>query len=98
LNGAQFTLCYLPIFQYARLQPFLDQVDDSLVANPVFDEFDGISQKELADRLAVNISQVSRDESNEYHGISLDRAQRILDALGERLVTAVEERQASVAS
>ena len=44
----------------------------------------GISQKELADRLAVNVSQVSRDESNEYHGISLDRAQRILDALGER--------------
>jgi len=58
----------------------------------------GISQKELADRLAVNVSQVSRDESNEYHGISLDRAQRILDALGERLITAVQERQASVAS
>jgi len=57
----------------------------------------GISQKELADRLAVNVSQVSRDESNEYHGISLDRAQRILDALGERLITAVQERQASVA-
>ncbi len=58
----------------------------------------GISQKVLADRLGVNTSQISRDESNEYHGISLDRAQRILDALGERLITAVEERQASAAS
>jgi Cu/Ag efflux pump CusA len=57
----------------------------------------GISQKELANRLEVNVSQVSRDESNEYHGVSIDRAQRILDALGERLITAVQERQASVA-
>jgi Helix-turn-helix len=57
-----------------------------------------ISQKDLADRLRVNVSQISRDESNEYHGISLDRAQRILDALGERLITVVEERQACAVS
>lgn len=42
----------------------------------------GLSQKELADRLGVHESQVSRDERNEYHGITLDRASRILHALG----------------
>lgn len=41
----------------------------------------GISQRELAQRLEVNESQVSRDERNEYHGISVERASRILDAL-----------------
>lgn len=41
----------------------------------------GLSQQELAERLGVAPSQVSRDENNEYHGISVDRAQRILDAL-----------------
>jgi plasmid maintenance system antidote protein VapI len=42
----------------------------------------GLSQRELAKRLGVHESQVSRDERNEYHGISVERASRILDALG----------------
>jgi ribosome-binding protein aMBF1 (putative translation factor) len=42
----------------------------------------GLSQRELAERLDVNESQVSRDERNEYHGVTVDRASRILDALG----------------
>ena len=33
---------------------------------------------------------VSRDERNEYHGITVERARRVLDALGVRLVTRVE--------
>ena len=41
----------------------------------------GVTQRELAERLNVNESQVSRDEHNEYHGITVDRAQRILDVL-----------------
>lgn len=41
----------------------------------------GISQRELAERLGVHESQVSRDERNEYHGVTLDRANRILTAL-----------------
>lgn len=45
----------------------------------------GITQAELAKRLSVSESQVSRDERNEYHGITLERAQRILDALGEQV-------------
>ena len=45
----------------------------------------GMTQRELAERLGVHESQVSRDERNEYHGISVDRASRILDALGVQL-------------
>ena len=41
----------------------------------------GVSQRELAQRLDVHESQVSRDERNEYHGITVERAARILDAL-----------------
>src|SRR6266542_4057585 len=50
----------------------------------------GISQRELAKRLAVHESQVSRDERNEYFGITMDRAAKILDALDVRLHTKVE--------
>lgn len=49
----------------------------------------GVSQRELAKRLKVHESQVSRDERNEYFGITLDRAVRILDALNVRLHTRV---------
>jgi hypothetical protein len=41
----------------------------------------GISQRELARRLDVHESQVSRDERNEYFGITLERAAKILDVL-----------------
>jgi ribosome-binding protein aMBF1 (putative translation factor) len=50
----------------------------------------GISQRELARRLGVHESQVSRDERNEYFGITLERAVKVLDALNVRLRTTVE--------
>jgi ribosome-binding protein aMBF1 (putative translation factor) len=50
----------------------------------------GISQRDLAKRLNVHESQVSRDERNEYFGITLERAMKILDALDVRLHTKVE--------
>src|ERR1700680_1985129 len=50
----------------------------------------GISQRELAKRLSVHESQVSRDERNEYFGITLERAVKVLDALNVRLRTKVE--------
>lgn len=50
----------------------------------------GISQRELARRLDVHESQVSRDERNEYFGITLERAVKILEALNVRLKTTVE--------
>lgn len=49
----------------------------------------GLSQRELAERLEVNESQVSRDERNEYHGITLERAARILDVLQADVRTTV---------
>jgi hypothetical protein len=33
---------------------------------------------------------ISRDERNEYHGISVERAQRIVDALRGRITVSVE--------
>src|SRR5487761_2448743 len=50
----------------------------------------GVSQRELAKRLEVHESQVSRDERNEYFGITLERAVRVLDALDAHLRTKVE--------
>ena len=41
----------------------------------------GLSQRELAKRLDVHELQVSRDERNEYFGITLERAMKVLDAL-----------------
>jgi transcriptional regulator with XRE-family HTH domain len=49
----------------------------------------GISQREFARRLGVHETQVSRDERNEYFGITLERAAKILDALNVRLRTGV---------
>lgn len=37
---------------------------------------------EAYERLGVSPSQVSRDERNDYHGVSVERAQRVLEALG----------------
>jgi ribosome-binding protein aMBF1 (putative translation factor) len=50
----------------------------------------GISQRDLAERLGVHESQVSRDERNEYFSVKLERAVKILDALNVRLRTRVE--------
>ncbi len=51
----------------------------------------GLTQRELATRLEVDESQVSRDERNEYHGASIERAVRVLDAMGVQLVSEVKE-------
>ena len=49
----------------------------------------GLTQRDLAKRLGVDESQISRDERNEYHGITVERASRILDALGAKTMTTV---------
>ncbi len=51
----------------------------------------GMSQREFAAKLEVHESQVSRDERNEYHGITVERAIKILDILGVKLQTSVVE-------
>ena len=50
----------------------------------------GFSQRELAERLGVHESQVSRDERNEYHNITLERAARITEVLGIKVSSYVE--------
>ena len=45
----------------------------------------GLTQREFAKLLGVHETQVSRDERNEYHGVTVDRASRILDALDAEL-------------
>jgi predicted transcriptional regulator len=42
----------------------------------------GVTQRELAMRLGVHESQVSRDEKNNYHGVTLERASKVLAAIG----------------
>jgi len=51
----------------------------------------GWSLSQLADALDVSVQQVSRDEQNEYEGITTRRAQHILDALSVRFRLEVEE-------
>ncbi len=51
----------------------------------------GLTQRELAGLLGVHESQVSRDERNEYHGITVERASKILDAISVRMHSAFEQ-------
>lgn len=51
----------------------------------------GLTQRELAARLNVHDSQVSRDERNEYHGVTVERASRVLDAMGVELKSLFEQ-------
>ncbi|MCB0342652.1 MAG: helix-turn-helix transcriptional regulator [Pseudobdellovibrionaceae bacterium] len=59
----------------------------SLVALRIFK---GLKQKDLADRLGVSEAQVSRDERNEYHGASIERLQKVVEALNIKLTTEIE--------
>ena len=51
----------------------------------------GMTQRQLAELLEVHASQVSRDERNEYHGITVERASRILDTLKVQMKSRFEE-------
>lgn len=64
-----------------------------LIAARVFRK---VSQRDLAQRLGVHESQVSRDERNEYRSITVERANRILDVLGVELFS--EMRPSSAGS
>ena len=50
----------------------------------------GWTQKGLAEALGVSVAQVSRDEKNEYRGITIDRAQRLLEVMGLQFRMEVE--------
>lgn len=49
----------------------------------------GLKQKDLASLLGVKEAQVSRDERNEYHGASIEKVQKVLEALGVKLTTQI---------
>jgi len=51
----------------------------------------GLSQKEFAKELGVSEAQVSRDENNEYHGITVDKVQRILETFNVRFKAEIDE-------
>jgi DNA-binding XRE family transcriptional regulator len=53
----------------------------------------GLTQRQLAENLQVSETQVSRDERNEYHGITLERAAKILDAMGVKIKIGVELKE-----
>ncbi len=63
----------------------LHNLGKSLIAYRIYV---GLSQQELADRLGVSASQVSRDERNEYYGATLERIQEVMEAM--RMVAKTE--------
>ncbi|MEK4711651.1 helix-turn-helix domain-containing protein [Sporosarcina sp. FSL K6-5500] len=63
----------------------LHNLGKSLIAYRIYV---GLSQQELADRLGVSASQVSRDERNEYYGATLERVQEVMEAM--RMVAKTE--------
>jgi len=50
----------------------------------------GLTQKDLAEKLDVHETQVSRDERNEYRGITVERVTKILNSLGVEVVSKVK--------
>lgn len=50
----------------------------------------GLSQQDLAERLNVSPSQVSRDERNEYYGATIERIQSVMDAMDMRSITKID--------
>jgi DNA-directed RNA polymerase specialized sigma subunit len=83
------------VLEYEKLKrgqfdPFvnLNGLGRALIA---FRIYKGMSQKDLAEKLGVSEPQVSRDERNEYHGASIEKIQKVLDTLGIKLKSKIEE-------
>ncbi|WP_241156832.1 helix-turn-helix transcriptional regulator [Bacillus sp. FJAT-42376] len=49
-----------------------------------------MSQQDLANKLNVSPSQVSRDERNEYYGATFERIQSVMDAMIINSVTRID--------
>lgn len=50
----------------------------------------GMKQRELAELLGISETMVSRDERNEYHGITVERAKKILSIFEAKIVSRIE--------
>lgn len=57
----------------------------------------GMTQQELAERLGVSPSQVSRDERNEYYGATVERIQQVMEAMGMVAKTEIQSNKAQMA-
>lgn len=60
----------------------MNEIGKSLIAYRIYI---GMNQKELAAKLNVSPAQLSRDERNEYYGASVEKIQRVIDAMGMAL-------------
>jgi DNA-binding Xre family transcriptional regulator len=60
----------------------LDELPDALIRARIAA---GLTQKELAARLGLKEQQIQRYESTRYAGVSLDRIQAVVAALGTRI-------------
>ncbi|WP_037289493.1 helix-turn-helix domain-containing protein [Saccharibacillus sacchari] len=65
----------------------LSEIGRTLIAYRIYI---GLSQQELAARLNISETQVSRDERNEYYGATTERIQAVMQAMGMRVVSKVE--------
>lgn len=52
--------------------------------------FLGMSQAQLAERLGVSESQVSRDERHEYYGATTEKIERVMHAMGMKATINIE--------
>ncbi|QKY70284.1 helix-turn-helix transcriptional regulator [Lentibacillus sp. CBA3610] len=50
----------------------------------------GMTQNELAEKLGVSASQISRDERNEYYGATIERIQNVMEAMEMISVTKID--------
>ena len=78
-----------------QFDPFvnLEGLGRTLIALRIYK---GMSQKDLADKLGVSEPQVSRDERNEYHGASIEKVQRVLDALNVKIESKLGDIRSAV--
>lgn len=58
----------------------------------------GWTQKQLAEKLNVSEAQISKDERNEYHNVSTEKAQRILQILGANFSLEIEDLEPTEAA
>lgn len=64
----------------------LRSIGKTLIAYRIYS---GLSQSDLAEKLGVSPSQVSRDERNEYCGATIERIQQVMEAMNMISITKI---------
>ena len=68
---------------------FIDILCNLLITIINYRIFKKMSQEDLANKLNVASSQVSRDERNEYYGATKEKLQKVMEALGVTFKTEI---------